>query len=44
MKCDWWTEKLEYLYRKVLTGNFVEPITGGWQVGGGLEVEHVVEG
>jgi len=33
MKCDWRTEKLGYLNRKVLTGNFAEPIVGGWQVG-----------
>jgi len=44
MKCDWQTEKLGYLYRKFLTGNFAEPIAGGWQVGGGSQAEHVVEG
>jgi len=44
MKCDWRTEKLGYLYRKVLTGNFAEPIAGGWQVEGSSEVEQVLEG
>jgi len=44
MKSDWRTEKLRYLYRKVLTGNFAEPIAGGWQIGGGSEVEQIVEG
>jgi len=44
MKSDWGTEKLGYLYRKVLNGNFAEPIAGGWQIGGGSEVEQVVEG
>jgi hypothetical protein len=44
MKCDWRTEKLGYLYRKVLTGNFAEPIAGGWQVGGGSEVEPLWRG
>jgi len=44
MNCDWRTEKLGHLYGKVLTGNFTEPITGGWQVGGSSEVEQVVEG
>jgi len=44
MKCDRQTEKLGYLYRKVLTGNFAEPIAGVWQVWGSSEVEQVVEG
>jgi len=44
MKYDWRTEKLGYLYRKVSTGNFAEPFTGGWQVVGSSEVEQVVEG
>jgi len=44
MKNDWQTEKLGYLYRKVLTGNFAESVAGGWQVGGGSDVEQVVEG
>jgi len=29
---------------RFLTENFAEPIAGGWQVGGGWEVEQVVEG
>jgi len=33
MKSDWRTEKLGYLYRKVLTVNFAESISGGWQLG-----------
>jgi len=29
---------------RFLTGNFAQPVTGGWQAGGSSEVEWVMEG
>ena len=37
-------QKSQGIYTGRLTGNFAEPIAGGWQVGGSSEVEQVVEG